>query len=152
MNVGNRQDGASRVPVIRVYFSIQTLTGSISQKLIDSAHYVLETPAARELVERHWTSKGSKEHPSRACFDIGFELLAYDPEFQKHIDRLLRVLKDNALTVQNLTASTEVAALFVVNINSIETEHRPHFHLSKDQVALLASLGASIDFDGYLMF
>jgi hypothetical protein len=140
-------------PVIYVYFALACLTSSKNAAVLEREKYQISQENKKQIIYRFFKSKGSSFSPPFVKSELGFKLYEYDLEPFEHWTNMLFIeLSTNAPMVSKWKNSGSVFSSFVININSMNTDHRPVFSLRPEQTELLANFGASIDFDCYLMF
>jgi hypothetical protein len=140
-------------PVYRVYFWLRTASGSATAAQLQALELPVDPSETPRLIQVHRQSKGSSHQPPFTAWEIGFELPKYNTGLAElGVARLCAYLEGHKGRLHKLTNRKDVTASFVININSKSSDQRPVAMLNRDQIALLAKLGASVAVDGYLMF
>ena len=138
---------------MRMYFSLHCSVVSQEASVLETDKYQISVDGQSTISHRIFKGRGSSVQPPFVAVEIGFELHEYDQLLFGHWTDLLFVeLIANAPIISKWKGSKSVSSAFIVNINSMNEEQRPVFFLRPEQTELLASFGASIIFDGYLMF
>jgi hypothetical protein len=136
-----------------MYLSLHCSATSQEASLLETDKYQIGVNGQSTILHRVFKGRGSSVQPPFVAVETGFELHEYDQALFEHwTDLLFAELFSNAPVISKWKDSKSVSSAFIVNINSMNEEHRPVFFLRPEQMELLASFGASIAFDGYLMF
>lgn len=143
---------AQEIPVLRVYFMLHCPASSSEASLLERYSYEISTDGSPVIFCRSFEGRGSSFSPPFMASEIGFNLYEYDLElFEYWTNQLFLEMKENASFMSKWKCSESVRSSFVVNINSMTDGQRPVFFLHPEQTELLASFGASVFFDSYLM-
>jgi hypothetical protein len=142
-----------QIPTIRVYLRLICDIASQESSMLEADEYQISTDGKATIYHRISRGRGGSFQPPFIASKIGFELFEYDPDLFDHwVDQLFVELKANAPLIMKQMALKSASSSFIININIQDKDQQPMFFLSPEQVELLASFGASINLDGYLMY
>jgi hypothetical protein len=144
---------SKEIPVIWVYLRLICDIASQESSILESDKYQISIDGKATIYHKIFRGRGGSFQPPFIASEIGFELFEYDPDLFEHwVDQLFVELEANAPIIMKRMALKSVDSSFIININIQDKDQRPVFFLSPEQVKLLASFGASINLDGYLMY
>jgi len=140
-------------PSILMYLSFQCPSDSPSiAALMDAEKQLVQKFSEKFLIKLH-KSHGSVYREPFHCLSVEYSLTEYNIElWEQYTNALFDEFYGNRIILSELSRKHSIVTYFTVNINSMNSDERPVFYLSSEQIFFLAELRASLSFDGYLMF